>query len=482
MASSEPSPFPLSPIDNALTRSLVPHHLFFPESPSSDVSAVIDTLREGLSKTVKAINQLSGTVQPVGQTDELCVAGPWQTVDDIFLVRDMRHDEGLEYQQLKNRNFPVKDLDRNLMPVAAMRKPDKPVMMVQLNIIKGGMIMVLCLHHSYTDANGTFAIATVWAAYCRGEDGAQLLTREMIDREPLMQGWGSTTLDDFPGWVLQPTQEKQSSKGVLTGIFNKVWGSLIACSYLYQWMTMTKKPTPPQKKTAVLFFPKTKLEQLKIMASPREQAIGDKAWISTMDALCALIGCCAHSARDEKIRARPGGTYSIAIVVGLRSKLSSILPAGFIGNALDILIVPLPNQSMDPTQANIAALASLIRDGIKQRDERYIRNMIAALKSAIDLGRVLPSTLQNPEDHISFSSWANLSFYDLDWGDMIGTKVERVGFLGADNLCVIMPEVRGPGSTDNERGLEVNITLEEDQMGNLRQDSFLNRFVEWRWD
>ena len=479
MATSEPSPFLLSPIDNALPRNFVPHHLFFPLSPRSDVSAVINTLRKGLCKTIKSIHQLSGTVQPVGQKEELCVAGPWQTIDDILLVQDMRHDGGLEYHQLKSRHFPVKDLDPSLMPMAAILKPEKPVMTVKLNIIKGGIIMVLCLHHSYTDANGTIAIAKVWAAYCRGEDGAQLVTREMIDREPLMQGWGSATLDDLPGWGLQSTQERRPPKGVLIGIYNKIWASLTA--RFYQWTTMTKKPTPPQKETAVVFFPKEKLEQLKIMASSREQATDDKVWISTIDALCALVSCCTHSARDEKIRAKPGGTYSVVTVLGFRSKLPSILPAGFIGNALDIVVVSVPNQSMDATPANLAEVARLIRDGIKQRDERYIRNMIAALKSATDQGgRVFPITEIKSENQISFSSWANLSFYDLDWGDMVGTKVERVGFIGVCDLCVILPELRGPSFTDNERGLEVNITLEKDQMGRLKQNSFLNRFVEWR--
>ena len=124
------------------------------------------------------------------------------------------------------------------------------------------------------------------------------------------------------------------------------------------------------------------------MASSREQAIDDKAWISTMDALCALISCCAHSARDEKIRAMPGAIYNILMVVRLRSRLLSILPTDFIGNALDLMLVSVHCQGMDSTPANVAEVAHLIRRGIKKRDERYIGNMFAALKSAIDLGRV----------------------------------------------------------------------------------------------
>ena len=62
---------------------------------------------------------------------------------------------------------------------------------------------------------------------------------------------------------------------------------------------------------------------------------------------------------------------------------------------------------------------------------------------------------------------------------MVRTKVERVRFTGAYNLCVIMPEVKGPEFADNERRLEVDITLQKDHMMQLKQNELLNKLAEW---
>lgn len=173
MATSGHSPFILTPLDNVMPRNYVPRILFFPKSPGTDVFIMVDKLRDGLSKTLDAMKPLSGTIQAYGQQGGLCVNAPWNSVDDIFHVKDLTHEEGLEYQKLKDNEFSIKDRDiRLLMPMEIFTKIEKTVMFVELNIIKGGLVMVLCLHHSFTDGIGTVAITNVWAAYCRGDDSS----------------------------------------------------------------------------------------------------------------------------------------------------------------------------------------------------------------------------------------------------------------------------------------------------------------------
>ena len=467
MATSEPPPFLLSLIDNVVPRRHTCKVFFFAEAPGSDVSAVVDTLRDGLSKTLKTIIQLSGTVQATGQKGGLCVTGPWNTIDDIFLVKDLRSNVGLEYRQLKDEKFPLKDLDKSLIvPTAGIERDEKPVMLVQLSIINGGIIMVLCLHHSFTDANGTVAIVKLWAAYCRGEDGSRLVTQEIIDRKRLTQAWESTTITGF-----------------LIGIYYMVVGSLLW--RIHTWTQMSRRtagiPTT-HNETAMFFFSKSRLAELKLMASSSERAKDDDVWISTKDALCALIGCCAHSSINEEISATTDRMCSLRVVVNLRRRLRTPLPADYIGNAVGSILVSIPRQSVDSTPAKVAEIAHLVRNQIKQRDERYFRKLIAILKSVPDLATVEDSTGAGPsEDRLSFTSWANLSCYDINWGDVIGTKVERVRYYGFEDLCVIMPEMEGSRFAEDEGGLEVVITLEKGQMGRLKQNEFFMRFAEWRY-
>lgn len=469
MATSEPPPFLLSVIDNVVPRGHVVKFLFFAEPPGSDESAVVDTLRDGLSKTLKTIVQLSGTVQATGQKGELCVTGPWNTIDDIFLVKDLRSNVGLEYRQLKGEKFPLKDLDKSLiLPTAGMERDEKPVMLVQLNIINGGIIMVLCLHHSFSDGNGTVAIVKLWAAYCRGEDGSRLVTREIIDRKRLTQAWES--------W------ESTTITGFLIGIYYTVLGSLIW--RIHMWTKMSRRTAgiaTTHNERAMFFFSKSRLAELKLMASSSERAKDDDVWISTNDALCALIGCCAHSSKNEEIRATTDRMCSLRVVVNLRRRLGTPLPADYIGNAVGTILVSIPSQSVDSTPAKVAEIAHLVRNQIKQSHEHHFRRFFAILKSTPDLATAEHSIGAGPsEDRLSFTSWANQSFYDINWGDVIGAKVERVRCYCLKNLCVIMPKLEGSGFAEEEGGLEVMITLEKGQMGRLKQNELFMRFAEWR--
>ena len=424
---------------------------------------MLDTLRDGLSKTLKAIVHLSGTVQVIDRKGALCVTGPWNTVDDIFLVKDLRHDDRLEYNQFKDKKFRLEDWDRSLItPIDRINGDEKPVILVQLNIMKGGLIIALCLHHSFTDANGAVAIAKVWAAYCRGEDGSRLIVPEMIDRERLTKGWRGTSLTS-----------------ILLGIYYMLLGSLF---WRFRTWTRKCKATAAPLENAMLFFSKSKLAELKSMVSSSEWAEDDDAWVSTNDVLCALIGCCAHSSRDDEVRAMTDRSCTILAVVNFRHRLHTPLPADYIGNATASVIVSIPSQSIDSTLAKVAQTAHLSRHLIKQRDEAYCRKLIAVLKLVPDWAAVAEWTEPGPlEDRVLCSSWANLCFYDLDWGDVVGAKVERVRWMSsAPNTCIILPELKNPSFADDEKGFEVVLNLEEGQMSRLRQNEFFMEFAEWR--
>lgn len=346
-----------------------------------------------------------------------------------------------------------------------MERDEKPVMLVQLNIINGGIIMVLCLHHSFTDANGTVAIVKLWAAYCRGEDGSRLVTREIIDRKRLTQAWESTTITGF-----------------LIGIYYMFLASLTILVHICTKMgRRTAGIATTHNERATFFFSKSRLAELKLMASSSERAKDDDVWISTKDALCALIGCCAHSSINEEIRATTDRMCSLRVAVNFRRRLRTPLPADYIGNAVASMLVSIPSQSVDSTPAKVAEIAHLVRDQIKQCDEHFFRKVMAILKCVPDLVMVSDSLRAGPsEDLLFFTSWANLSYYDINWGDVIGAKVERVRCYGEENLCVIMPEMEGSGFAEDEGGLEVVITLEKGQMGRLKQNELFMRFAEWR--
>lgn len=489
MAASGPPPYLLTPIDNCMPRAHVTKVMFLPESTRSDVSKVVDTLREGLSKTLEAIPLLSGTVRVVDEKGAQAVTAPWSTIDDIFQVKDLRHEGGLEYQNFKAGNFSLENLDgKVVLPVAGLMKGEKTVMLVQVNIIHGGMIIALCMHHSFTDGNGTYAAAKVWAAYCRKEDGSRLVTQEMIDRERLMRGWESASLDEAPGFAIRPS-EMAPSTSVLTYIYTVISGWLTARLGRRTTTTTraetTKVNAPPQTDGGMFFFAKSKLAELKNMASAGEAGEEDgAAWVSTNDALCALLGCCIASARDEHIRASADRSLTIWMVVGARRVLDPPLPSDSLGNCLSFIRVSAPSPSVESTPASVAKIAHRLRGQIQQRDERRFRKVIAALSSVEDLTRVVTTPLSPPEDRVRFSSWANQGFYDLNWGDAVGAKIERVRLWiqgTGHHICVTMPELSAPNFTGEDCGLEVSINgFEKGLIRRLKQNEFFMRFAQWR--
>lgn len=297
MATSEAE---MTPIDNAMPRRHVPNIHFFPEPEGSDMPTAVDTLRHGLSNLLKAIPLFSGTLKATGQRGGLCVTAPWSTLQDIFQIKDLSQEDGLDYQNLKSKHFPLEDLGNlaALLPVAGIMKSEPSVILIQLNIIKGGIIMVMCVHHSFTDGNGTVAITRLWAACCRGEDGSRLVTEEMTDRKRLMRGWGSASLADISEFTRMPTEKQGSSGGILSYIKTVLLNWLTRLSHWLmerfgRWTVKIKNvdgkasSQDSKRQNAILFFSKSKLGELKSMAFVRKEEADGEAWISTHDALCA---------------------------------------------------------------------------------------------------------------------------------------------------------------------------------------------------
>ena len=501
MASSEPPPLLLTPIDNVVVRFYTNQLLFFPESKRADVSTVIDTLRHGLSKTLEAIPVLAGTPQVIDQRGTLCIDAPWSTIDEIFRVNDLRQEEGLEYKLLKDKHFPVNHLDVHTLasldlangkivpPPGSKMKSERPVIFVQVNIIKGGIIVALCLNHSFTDGNGVSSIVEVWGAYCRGDDGSRLITPDMVHRGRLMEGRSGASSAVFPEFEKIKTQENPPSSGFLNYICTTIFGYLTArLSWRptgiwkpQDWVWVDRK----QPETAIFFFSKRNLVDLKSMASGRVTGDPGDRWISTIDALSALIGCCVASARAQETRAMGDKNWVIYTALGGRRLLDPPLPAGYIGNFLSYIRICTPNPTIESTPAKVAEIAHLIRDQIKQRGDAFFQGIIGALSSVKDLRKISPMPLSSSEEGILITSWANQSLYDIDWGDVVGGRVERVRRLRLDwkYICWIMPELKAPYFADDECGLEIIVGgLTKDERAQLKQNELLMKFAQCRCD
>lgn len=164
----------------------------------------------------------------------------------------------------------------------------------------------------------------------------------------------------------------------------------------------------------------------------------------------------------------------------MRRALNPPLPADYIGNIINTVSVSVPSQSIVSTPAKVSEMAHALRNQITQRNERYVRKLIAALSSVGDLAKVVLTPASPSEDKILFSSWANQAFYDINWGDTVGTRIERTRGLSHAALCLILPELSAPSFTEDECGLEAVINLNRRGMERLKQNELFMRFAQWR--
>ena len=484
MATSGAAPFLLTPIDNVLPRSHVPIFHFLPEPENSDTATTANALRRGLSQLLQGVPLFSGTLKATGQRGRLCVTAPYNKIEDLFHVKDLSHESGLDYQDLESKHFPNEALVDlvALLPLASMMKSKPPVILVQLNIIKGGMIMAMCVHHSFTDGNGTIVIARLWAAYCRGEDGSRLVTGEMINRERLMRGWGSASLNDVPEIAMVGILQylKTSVSTWLTRFLLWLMARLGRTTLRTKRSNAKAPAKGSQRQVATFFFSKTKLFDLKRMASAKKTDEDKDVWISTNDALCALIACCRISSADDQDQ-QISDRCTLHMVVDVRRALSPPLPADYIGNALTSAAISFPSQSIVSTPAKVSELAHTFRKHIAQCDERYVRKRIAAILSVGDLSKLISTPPSRPKEHIVFSSWAKQQYHDISWGDVVGTSIKRTRFRSGGLIhCIILPELSAPTFAEEDCGLEVVLELERGEMERLKQNELFMRFAQWR--
>lgn len=483
MASSSLSPghppYPLTPLDN-LVFGIYDHKvLFFPASGSDD-SSIAENLTSALAQTFKAIPLLSGTIAPfpdARQKGRWAVTAPWRTAEDAIAVKDLRETDYPSYESLRSKHFPMSGINYPVMMPTQfsmlfqeVESPvvEKPVLLAQINYIKGGISLGMMVNHAFTDGSGSVTVGRVWAAYCRGEDGSQLVSPDLVDRSRLMEGENSAKIEDLG-------------------------------DHLY-YAESAQPPSSPKSEPfagGLFFFTKAKLKELKEMVSKLES--DETSWISTNDALASLIWCCViaaqktyildnlyvHSIHDDTFSLKDfldNRPSRLGFLMDARQMAKPPLPAGFIGNVFTwgSIVKPLSTVTSTP---EMAECAHSLRREVKQYGDNYLPRLIGAVNSVPDISRVRLGRTDLDEFSFGVDSWAAMEWYDLDWGQLVGGRVERMRTQEskAMNFCHVLPEIKGHEGSNQAAGLEVIISLRSDEMMKiLRENELFNRFAEWR--
>lgn len=516
--------FPLCSFDHIMPRRYTFRLFFFPMAETNNAATIESILRSGLSSMMKAMPLLSGTLKPYyhpSQSERLAITAPWNSINDIFKVKDLSHHD-INYGEIRRRHFPMDAFEfEDVLSIAAER-PDtfgleNPVILVQLNFLNDGFILGVCMHHSVLDGQAAVPLMQIWAAHCRGEGDGNAIQQELMSRAPLLrQASSKATMEDFYEYGCQsPDDEKLRPSPIK---WNSIaieprswWKSVLhflrldlSLTYIYQSLLSSEIYTQSARKvsadseveTDIYFFPSFALRKLKILASPFRKVDSGPDWISTNDALAALCYCCITTARTPH-PPDPFVEIQLAQTLDGRRLLQPPVPQDFLGNVSLFCQISSSFDSLQPSIANISALALRIRRRINELNTAYTDNLLSALDKVPDISTVVPSFAGGgPHRGMMVSSWRQQTFSTIDWGNGVGARAERMRlpkmrFARYEGVCIVLPEggEKGEGKgkmewggeeLEDEGGWEVMVGLYPEAMERLKRDQFWGKFSTWR--
>jgi len=333
---------------------------------------------------------------------------------------------------------PETSLETPGLTPGSLPAPGDPLMVVQVTYMGDGAVVIgLGIHHCVADARSDALFMKCWSSIFRGGDPLDPLEdRSLLTGDPL----------------LAPDFQYQGVVATPYSAFN---------DFLMRAMVRVLPRNMFGVKHAYMEFSAEKLEKLKRDFSPS----GEGEWISTNDALCALIWRCATRARgteQEKI-------VKCCIAIDLRSKMDPPLPENYFGNAANGF---LPSMSVEAlTKGDPSSVAKIFREVINSRTDEENRKMLAWIERQ-DPTKVLQLDLNNfLGTDLSISNWSQLGHYSIDFG------VRRPKYVGnnkaepLDGVCFFL-------EAEKEGSLVVYLGLKAPHMEALLQDPELLNYME----
>ena len=264
---------------------------------------------------------------------------------------------------------------------------DCPALYLQANFIKGGLLLSFCPYHSTSDALGWTGLLRSWAKYTsavtNGLKVAPCRSPNILDRSPLFQVNTDIALEDchllvkiddvakYLRSISQAWNAAPTNRG-LSNIFNVHWyfsprrlQALKAAShpkYEPSWVSTTAAPARG-------------LQALKAASQPNSE---EKPWLSTNDALCALLW--RHITIARQLRQSPYKTTTFEISYNVRGLLSPSLDPKYVGNAYGDASTVYPIEELYSTAPDCQSLAAR---AVREAKNRVDNSMVEVVRLVV---------------------------------------------------------------------------------------------------
>ena len=460
----------LSAIEHCMPRAYIRVCLAYRLAEDVDIDVVVGKLNGYTRKLVDAKPYLAGFVVPAIDSTNRVGLSEIRYTDEDFLnfprieVRNLSYDEiPSTYDELDAKGLPPSVIRPELVSALPEGTDDQlaPTFRMQANVIKGGLIVSVYLHHCVADGTGLQFLLT----------GEVLKDQFAFDRHLEANGRPTpslnTRLESFARlktFVRQKLSYAEPNQITDRTIHYRKRGSVV------------RQPTSsPAGRGCLVQFPREKLKSLHCSLQAQDQ----DSFMSPNDVLQALLWHHMTQARIPSIKDSSISRSKLLIPVNIREKLKDPIPKSYLGAAVDFASVELSFQELSSyTPSSLLTLASTalaIRRAIKNVDEGYIRQAIALSlveDPEIDVRDLMASNMNRSEGaDMYITSWEKLRLYDAELEMGIGQPDwVRKPWSKDPGSCVIMP------SDERKPYLEVLIQMTEVDMERLLADDLFREY------
>ncbi|KAF9874564.1 hypothetical protein CkaCkLH20_08127 [Colletotrichum karsti] len=409
----------LTPLEQISPRGWVRYLFPFQLPEDYDVEAVTELFRRSLQATKERFPTLACEAVPdpdARQANALKLQKITDNEIEPVIINDLRHSTTFTttFADLKVKNFPVSSFPARIFtrcPIWPAPGQRVPITTVQINFIRGGLILNWNLFHLVGDGQAFYNWIRVWAEETRRAQGLDIpdpvcypdrifTDRQIAHKQPQTLPNGKAgRLEDHPEYKIVTDPATQLAKIATTD------GHVGQIFYL-------------------------SAESLQLLKRDAQPQTGDGSYVSTNDALSALIWRSVMAAQFDvsELDGSEISVYNIAIDGRGRSQ-PPIHPQAM-GSFLGFIQVELPIKKILETD-NLAVLAHLIRKAVTAMDKNFsgsfINDVVQLVNNQNDLGVLIPTSfLDVPGRNCAQTSWEKFKMYDLDWGHVLGGKIAAI--------------------------------------------------------
>lgn len=461
----------LSSIEQVMPRAYIRVCLAYRVPSEEHLQSAIERLRTRVRKIVDAKPYLSGHVtdvklpnQEVGRAEIRFTTHGYLKYPAVE-VRTLLNSDGsqIEYDELDREGLPPSRLrPEDVSALLPNVDPSilAPVFRIQANIVKGGLIVSIYLHHCISDGTGLDLITT-----------GDVMNDENTFHRPDPSDTGPSLEHELKVFALYKTKIRQELSYVPSDLPNtrNLRGRLLDGPV---------RPMNAPGRGCVVMISSHKISSL--LDQYNEMDARDQSPTHTKNSLLmAMLWRHMTRARRPSIEHNTNvKTSSLLIPVDVRRKLQRPLLPSYFGAAVDSAKAELALDALTESDGmSLREVSHTVRESIAKVDDSFVREAIALANSGdrrIDVTDLQASCMDRATGaDMYITSWLRLRTYASDLGmGLGGPDWVRKPWSRDPGSCIILPQ-----KSENPDYYEVVVQMTKMDMERLLGDQEFMDFV-----